>query len=221
MLSDVYEWLHAPQNWRRCPHTQAVRTCTRTASVAYYLCIQRSRAYPAKLLMLVDALELASEILETHKSHPCLLYPWSKAFLAIHDASESLLGFSSLALLSAVAQSLVTNIYDIVCIHSKHSLRARHRVTSCNNGYTFHPLAPVGHLADGHCLSSLVEPVTSQTMLIERGKDLVESGHQGRHTRKDPSHVSQSPSCALPQLQFLRGRYCSLITNCRLLDVLM
>eukprot|EP00971_Amphidinium_carterae_P265738 5271750-Amphidinium_carterae.2 len=126
-LCTPYLWGHLPQEEAFVNHTY--KLMARQAAGIYKLLITRCRTYPGKLLAVLDNPDIGAAIVHDFESYPCLLDSWSREFLSLHPTLESLLAPATLYTLSAVAEELMTNTFNVERTHTKHATRSRYRVT--------------------------------------------------------------------------------------------
>ena len=118
--------------WIPCTQVEHVqnnvaRYTLRCASVIYEILIRLCRGYPFKVFSLLQSLVAAPVILQDVQRAPCLFDEWSLQHVRSFPTEEQLCSQESLACPSMMATVCVGNVYNVECMHSKHSRKSKGR----------------------------------------------------------------------------------------------
>ena len=125
--------VHA-EAWVNTPFTEQERSrvlqfCMRAPGVVFQLLTARFSKYPWSLfrLLVERCRAVASQILRDFATKPCLMDPFTTAFLQHHNTEEDLLSEDTHQLLGLLGSMLQTNTFGTERAHSRHARRARQR----------------------------------------------------------------------------------------------
>eukprot|EP00971_Amphidinium_carterae_P352094 6492423-Amphidinium_carterae.2 len=132
---EIFNQWRSPTVWLEHEPTEAFRSCLlqlsmRVGAVGFQLIWIRTRGFPYKMFLLLQpsraSRELAEQFLTTKK---CMLDPWSKGFLAVHNSPDLLLGPVAINSLNAIARTCQGNTYSTERLHSRNWKRHAARLT--------------------------------------------------------------------------------------------
>ena len=120
--------------WKHTLHTEGnatdiLRMCSRASCVLMDLVMMKALSFPLLLFSLLHDDSQTELILTYHQDYPCCLDSFSKSFLDKFPTAEQLASPEARHILTAIAQCTYCNIYNVERTHTRHTARARHRMT--------------------------------------------------------------------------------------------
>eukprot|EP00971_Amphidinium_carterae_P349429 6491015-Amphidinium_carterae.3 len=139
-LSDMHSaslWDHLLPTERTA--SMVFKTCTRAQALTYDLLVLRNRAYPQKLVALVegDFYSIHCAIAELLTAPPCCLDPFTAKLRSAYPQADDLAGGECQTLLRATLRHVSGTTYDTERLHSRNarrqlSRRMTHRPRACD-----------------------------------------------------------------------------------------
>eukprot|EP00971_Amphidinium_carterae_P072881 1441234-Amphidinium_carterae.2 len=128
LVHDELVWSVCARDEARVTHMY--RLCLRASAVVHELIQLRCRGYPAKLFRVLQHQEdAATHVLEDFVQHQCMLDSFSLHHVQSFPSVPELVSQDSFQILSAMAEQFVGSIFSTESLHSRNSIRARHRLT--------------------------------------------------------------------------------------------